>query len=159
MDNVTALGAGGFSDTKTQNIIFISEEHKKFYSMMLEKSGNADCYHEALFYTLGINPDTRNHVNEIYDFEEGCIQIECIAKGWQTSSSLRVTRLAFNLYADDVPTTLLEKYEEDAEKQFNECRKYSVSDIFCCCYGAYFFQAIGLRYPEYVGLEGSDVKN
>ncbi len=59
MGNVTALGAGDFSDSKTQNIIFINEEHKKFYSMMLEKSKNMDCYHEVLFYTLGINPDAR----------------------------------------------------------------------------------------------------
>lgn len=31
---------------------------------MLERTGNIDCYHEALFYTLGINPDTRSHVEE-----------------------------------------------------------------------------------------------
>ena len=30
-----------------------------------------------------------------------------------------------------------------------ECRKYSVSDIFCCSYAMYFWEGIKLRYPEY----------
>lgn len=159
MGNVTALGAGDFSDSKTQNIIFISEEHKKFYSMMLEESKTMDCYHEALFYVLGINTDTRNHVNEIYDFKEECIKIECISGGWQTSGSLRVTRLAFNLYTGGVPTRTLNSQSDDEGEQFNECRRYCISEIFCCYYATYFFQAIGLRYPEYVGKELFYVEN
>ncbi len=29
-----------------------------------------DVYHKALVYCLGINEDTRNHINEIYDYKE-----------------------------------------------------------------------------------------
>ena len=39
---------------------------------------------------------------------------------------------------------------EDAEEQVNECRQYTVEDIFCCVYAPYFWQAIQIRYPEYV---------
>ena len=159
MGNVTALRAEDFSIAKTQNIIFISEEHKQFYSMMLEKINFSDCYHEALFYTLGINPDTRKHVEEIYDFDENCIKIECISKAWQTGNSLKVTRLALNLYTNGVPTTMCKSYVHDGDKQFKECSKYSASDIFCSSYAHYFFQAITLRYPEYVLTEVYDVKN
>ena len=31
----------------------------------------------------------------------------------------------------------------------DQCRRYSVEDLFCCCYAPYFWQAIQIRYPEY----------
>lgn len=39
--------------------------------------------------------------------------------------------------------------EQDTEEQVDECRRYSVEDLFCCCYAPYFWQAIQIRYPEY----------
>lgn len=148
MEFSTALGAFLMRDSKTQSIIFINEEHKEFFDCMLQKSMYTDCYHKALFYTLGINPDTRNHVNEIYDFSKWCIKPECISSGWQTSGTLKTTRLAFNLFTDGVPTK--EEFENNYNEQLCECRKYSVSDLFCCDYAIYFIQAICLRYPEYM---------
>ena len=38
---------------------------------------------------------------------------------------------------------------QGTEEQIDECRRYSVEDIFCCCYAPYFWQAIQIRYPEY----------
>ena len=38
---------------------------------------------------------------------------------------------------------------EDAEEQVDECRQYTVEEIFCCAYAPYFWQAIQIRYPEY----------
>ncbi len=49
MENVTALGAGDFSEAKTQNIIFISEDHKQFYSMMLEQVIYREYNHEVFY--------------------------------------------------------------------------------------------------------------
>lgn len=46
-------------------------------------------------YCLGINADTRKHVDTIYDFETGLVKLECIFEGWQTSGSVRVVRMAF----------------------------------------------------------------
>lgn len=39
---------------------------------------------------------------------------------------------------------------KDAEEQINECRQYSVEELFCCAYAPYFWQAIQIRYPETV---------
>ena len=39
--------------------------------------------------------------------------------------------------------------EQDTEEQIDECRRYSVEDLFCCCYAPFFWQAIQIRYPEY----------
>ena len=35
------------------------------------------------------------------------------------------------------------------EEQVNECRQYTVEDLFCCAYAPFFWQAIQIRYPEY----------
>ena len=63
-----------------------------------------DCYHKALIYILGISEDTRNHFSLIYDIKSGCIKTECLHQGWKTSGSVRIVRLAFNLYMDRVPS-------------------------------------------------------
>ena len=67
-------------------------------------------------------------------------------QGWQTSGSVKVVRLAFNLYTDGMPSV---DDNESRDEQTDECRGYSVSDIFCCGYALYFWQGIRLRYPEY----------
>ena len=38
---------------------------------------------------------------------------------------------------------------KDAEEQINECRQYTVEELFCCAYAPYFWQTIQIRYPEY----------
>lgn len=65
----------------------------------------------------------------------------------RASNSLKIVRLAFNLYTDGVPTV---EEDDSHEEQLDECRQYCVSDLFCCSYAKFFWQAIGLRYPEYV---------
>ena len=162
--NSTALGA-----EKEQNINFISKAHEKFYYEKLELvrldipiemsifSGKyalvnrniqrqQDVYHKALVYCLGINADTRRYVDNIYDFETGCVKTECLREGWQTSGSVKVVRMAFNLYCNGTPSVLDFK---DAEEQLSECRQYAVEELFCCSYAPFFWQAIQIRYPEY----------
>ena len=121
--NNTALGA--------ESIIFISEAHEKFYYENLKEVRYQDVYHKALCYCLGINDDTRRNANRIYDFKTGCVKTECLHEGWQTSGSVKVVRMAFNLYCN------------------GECRQYTVEELFCCAYAPYFGQAIQIRYPEY----------
>ena len=91
----TALGAGA---EKAKEIIFISEAHEKFYYEKLKEVRYQDVYHKALCYCLGINDDTRRNANRIYDFKTGCVKTECLHEGWQTSGSVKVVRMAFNLY-------------------------------------------------------------
>lgn len=39
---------------------------------------------------------------------------------------------------------------ENKKEQVNECRQYTVENLFCCAYAPFFWQAIQIRYPEYV---------
>ena len=130
----------------TNQIIFTSEAHKDFYYEKLKEVRYQDVYHMTLCYCLGISNDTRNHVNSIYNFKTGCVLPECLHEGWQTSGSLKVVRMAFNLYCNGTPS--VSDYE-DTEEQLDECRQYTVEDLFCCSYAPYFWQAIQIRYPEY----------
>lgn len=98
-------------------------------------------------YCLGIDRDTREHINRIYDFKSGCVKTECLHEGWQTSGSVRIVRMAFNLYCDGTPS--VSDYEGNPEQELDECREYTVSDLFCCGYARYFWEAIKIRYPEY----------
>lgn len=141
--NSTALGA---ENTKKESVIFISEAHEKFYYEKLEEVRYQDVYHKALCYCLGINDDTRRNANRIYDFKTGCVKTECLHEGWQTSGSVKVVRMAFNLYCNATPS--VDDYT-DEEERINECRQYTVEELFCCAYAPYFWQAIQIRYLEY----------
>ena len=143
--NNTALRAETQSADNT-HMVFADEEHEKFYYEKLEQARCQDCYHKALIYILGISEDTRNDFDQIYDIGTGNIKRECLYQGWQTSGSVNVIRLAFNLYTDTTPSA--NDYKSRAG-QMRECRRYSVSDIFNCSYAMYFWQGIKLRYPEY----------
>ena len=139
----TALRA---ENSNSCTITFKSKEHEKFYMEYLEKCRYQDVYHQALVYCLGIDRDTRENVNKIYNFKTGYVKTECLQEGWQTSGSAKVVRMAFNLYCNGTPSV---DDEQDTEEQVDECRRYSVEDLFCCCYAPYFWQAIQIRYPEY----------
>ena len=141
MNNNTALGA-----EKKESIIFISEAHEKFYYEKLQEVRYQDVYHKALCYCLGISGDTRKNVYNIYDFKKGLVKTKCLREGWQTSGSAKVVRMAFNLYCNGTPSIFDYKKKDE---QLEECRQYTVEDLFCCAYAPYFWQAVQIRYPEY----------
>ena len=143
--NNTALRAEAQS-ADMAHMVFKDRKHEKFYYGKLAQARYRDCYHKELIYVLGISEDTRSHFIQIYDIKSGYIRPECLHQGWQTSGSVRVVRLAFNLYTDGTPS--VGDYE-GRDEQVRERREYSVSDIFCCGYAAYFWEGIKLRYPEY----------
>ena len=149
MKQNTALGAK--KETKEANtyteILFKNQEHENFFYNAVFQCRYQDVYHQALCYCMGITSDTRANAKRIYDFETGCINPECLKDGWQTSGSGRIVLLAFNLYTDGTPS--VDSYN-DIGDQVRACREYSVSDIFCSGDARYFWQAIRLRYPEYV---------
>lgn len=99
----TAVSA---SSDSTRTITFKSKAHKNFYLKYLPECRYQDAYHRALVYCLGIDEDTRNHVNSIYDFKTGCVKTECLNEGWQTSGSVKIVRMAFNLYCNGTPSVL-----------------------------------------------------
>lgn len=55
--------------------------------------------------------------------------------------------MAFNLYCNGTPT--IDLYKEKDE-QLYEMSHYNVEDLFCTNYAPFFWQAIQIRYPEYV---------
>ncbi len=131
-----------------EKMIYSSMEHKDFFVRSLKRCRYQDVYHAALVYCLGIDRDTRDHVNEIYDFKTGLVKTECLHDGWQTSGSRKIVRMAYNLYNNGTPSVF--DYE-DSEEQLTECGQYTVEELFCCGYAPYFWQAVKIRYPEYCG--------
>jgi len=125
------------------NIRFADEAHKAFYMERSQKT-KPDAYLRALIYTLGICSDTRRNFDSVYDGPKREIIPDAIFRPWQTGSTLKITRLAFQLFTDTAPTA----FPGDGYN-IDECLRYSVSDIFCCSFAPYFFEAIHLRYPEY----------
>lgn len=76
--------------------------------------------------------------------KKGEINIDSLQTAWQTSTSKKTTRLAFSLWNSS------NNYdsEEDLENGIVS-KRYNVSEIFCCSYAPYFWEAIKIRYPEY----------
>ena len=129
-------------------MIFKNEQHESFFKESLVKCRYRDIYHAALVYCLGISEDTRRNVDRIYDFTSGFVKTECLHEGWQTSGSLKIIRMAFNLYNNGTPSV----YDyNDSGEQLEEFQRYTVEDLFCCGYAPYFWQAVKIRYPEYCG--------
>ena len=136
-----------------RNIIFADDQHKAFYEdKMGQLKGSYDnCYIDSILYTLAVSPVTRSHFDELFNMRERAILPDGLIKPWQTGSSKKVTRLAFNLF-----NGLSEEVEHsDNEEGYSfgdyPSGYYAVDQIFCCSYAPYFFQAIKLRYPEYTG--------
>jgi hypothetical protein len=129
---------------------FADGEHLDFYTEQSVRL-NPDCYLKALIYTFGICPDTRRRFDSLYNSKNKSIVPETLNAGWQTGGSLKVARLAFQLFTDGTPSAFLDPGNPDVA----ECMRYSVSDIFCCCYAPFFVEAIKLRYPDYMKLSVS----
>ena len=118
-----------------EKLNFKSEEHRSFYFAMLNKGGVDDCYHRAFFYVMGLSAETRAHIDNLFDFKEDCIRPAGLRGGWQTSGTMRICRLAFNLWNGHTET--------------KERAAYTPYELFCCEYALYFMEGIKLRYPEY----------
>lgn len=132
-----------------QEIMFADQKHFDFYEKKTTEL-KPDCYLKALIYAVGMCAETRRNFEKIYNQKERCIVPEIINAGWQTGDSVKVTRLALQLFTDSTPT--IYSYDEKGNKtaaDIKECQLYSVSDIFCCGYAPYFVEAVKIRYPEY----------
>lgn len=121
---------------------YIDNEHELFYEQKLKELERSDVYQKALIYTLGISPITREHFSEIFNVKSNKINISAIDKPYQTTTSRKVTRLAFNLFGN-----ICYDSEENMNKARTDC--YTVSQIFCTSYAPYFYEAIKIKYPEY----------
>ena len=80
------------------NVKFRSAAHRDFFLEMMSRSKVNDTYHRAFFYVMGISEETRANINQMFDFKTDCIKPEGMHGGWQTSGTVRVCHLAFNLW-------------------------------------------------------------
>lgn len=127
-------------------MIFYSGSHQKFYNDNLAKAKKKDCYTKSLIYTLGIMEETRNNFTKIYDIEKNEIIHESINLPFQTSGSISLTRLAFNLFNDtyfDVCNV------EDEKDNTPNAIYYTPVEIFKhWVIMPYLFEAVRLRFNQ-----------
>lgn len=123
---------------------FINNSHKAFYEENIRKTNSQnDPYRKALFFTLGLTDETRKRINELYDFNEHGIDIEGLDKPWHTNTTMKVCRLAFNLYNGF-------NGQLDSNTSVDDPAMYTPENLFCCDLAPYFYEAVKIRYPEYV---------
>lgn len=126
------------------NIRFKDTRHEQSYKSFLNKMENQDCYHKCVAYLLGIDEICAKHINYIFDFQQDIILIDCLVCPWQTSTTLKICRLAFNLWNDccigggsgELPSV-----------------DFTPSIIFNTSLAPYFWQAVMIRFPFLQDLE------
>jgi len=118
-------------------MLFKDDQQKAFYNSSVDKTGShRDRERKALFYTLGLTAETRKNINQLYDFDKNCVKIEGLKKPWQTGTTIRVCRLAFNLYNGTCG-----QYDES-----EQTRNYTPYNLFNCSLAPYMLEAIKILY-------------
>jgi hypothetical protein len=118
-----------------------NKKHEARYNEIIAKMRRDDVYHRSAAYLIALNEDCYRHISDIFSLVNDRINIEGLAKPWQTSGSLRATRLMFNLWNEFC-------YDDSEADEPAVSYSYTVSDIFNNEDAAYFFEAVKLRYPE-----------
>ena len=131
-------------------MIFKDNKHENAFYQILDKMQltYSDTERVALAYLLALNEDCCKHISDLYDFEEKIILVEGLDKAWQTHTSLKTARMAFNLYNgycyDNKTYIGSDGQERDLPSEY-----YSPVHLFACSNAPYYWEAIKLRYPEY----------
>ncbi len=131
-------------------MLFKDKGHEEFYNFNVARTNSAkDPYRKALFYTFGLTGETRRNIDRLYNFKKRCIEFDGLHDGWQTGTSMRVTRLAFNLFNGFNGDT-------GEDEPIDECHKYTPYELFDNSLMVYMFEAVKLLYPDYwkVGYDG-----
>lgn len=124
---------------------FKNKQHEENYNRFLSLSHSKDSYHKALFYLLALDDSLVNNINSLYSFQEDEIIFEGLDKAFQTSGSLRVTRLAINLFSS---VTFSGQYINEDEGYKDDAKNYAPDNIFNDANIFYFFEALLLRFPN-----------
>ena len=106
-----------------------------------------DSYHKSLAYLLTLDVVCCKHIDDLYSVEDDGIKPEGINKAWQTGTSKKTTRLAFNLWNGCTR-------DDDGESCHGMPASplYTPLELFCTSYAPYYYEAIRLRYPEYTRI-------
>ena len=124
---------------------FIDSEHRQFYRRSFEAP---DCVHDgkhrSLFYMLGMFPEIRRNIGELYDYDRGAIRPEGLLQSWHTDGSIRAVRLAFNLFNGFNGF--------NGERQIEPESQYTLDKLFDTSLCDYYLEACRARYgyqPRY----------
>ena len=119
-------------------IQFYDDDHKARYEDLMQRMATAewDVNRAAFAYLVTLDTVCRDHIHDLYDFEDGCIHSDALAAAWQTVTSMKTTRLAFNLFTDNTAWT------DDPER-------LAPVELFSCEYAPYYWQAIRIRFQQY----------
>ncbi len=129
-------------------IKFKNEEHENRYYEILARMGSTDSYHRAVAYLLALDTDCYKHIESLYDFvEHGIRPWGALNQAWQTGTSVKTTRLIFNLW-----NTRCYDLDDDNREIKESARKYTVDEIFSSNLAFWYFEAVKLRYPH-IGTE------
>ena len=131
----------------TMDIVFANEAHETFFREKVRELPNSrkDNKEVAMIYTLGICDMTRAAFTQIVDQRTEQINPMALFAGWQTSASMKVTRLAINLYTGFSQTV----NRDDSKEGYNfgeVSSEYTVEEVFDCPYARYFIESVRLRY-------------
>ncbi len=127
-------------------MIFRDETHENTYKTICSRMKYLDCYHRSLAYLLSLDTVLCEHIGGVYDFRDDCIKREGLDKAWQTGTSKKTTRLAFNLWNGccNDGETYIDRGGYEAELPSGY---YSPEQIFSCTeYAPYYWQAIQIRF-------------
>lgn len=131
------------------SIVFKDDEHEQLYNDLCERMKYLDEYHRAAAYLLSLDDVCNEHIADIFDLQEDVIIPEALERAWQTGTSMKTTRLLFNLwngyYTDNKTYT-----DEDGQEKDLPSMYYAPDNIFNCSYAPYYWQAIKMRYPLYI---------
>lgn len=117
-------------------MIFYDNDHKTAYDKICEKMNHLDCYHRSLAYLLALDTVCREHVEDVFDYTEDGIKTNGLEKAWQTGTSKRTTRLAFNLWNGFC-------CGEDGKQSSD----YTPESLFVYAdYAPYYWQAVQIRF-------------
>ena len=132
---------------EVMDIVFADEAHQRFFYEKVRELPNSrrDSEEIAMIYTLGICDKTRAAFSKIVDQNTLQVNPLVLFAGWQTSATVKVTRLAINLY-----TGFSQEVKRDDSIEGYHIGKdssdYTVEEIFDCPYAKYFLEAVKMRY-------------
>lgn len=128
---------------------FKDNDHKQNYEVAVNIMKATDCRTQSVAYLLSLDNICFEHFYDIFDFAYKTMNTDSLYQPWQTSTSKRTTRLALNLwsgYCSDGETYI----EDDGFEGELTSRFYAPSEIFSCDYAPFYWEAIKLRFPQYV---------
>ena len=94
---------------------YFNNEHKKAYHLAIEKSGINDVYHQSLFYTLTIDKDCREHINDLFN---GYVD----EKNAKVSTPYELFSCEYSsFFMESIKLRYPEYYKSRKDKSFDNC--------------------------------------